>query len=65
MENRGECEARIRRLCLAYAENGCSAVGADALHGRFAVLERDVRWILDLNVLLAFHAICLWHFVLN
>ena len=55
----------VRNLCFTDAENRGPAVRAYALHGRFAVLERDVRWVLDLNVLLTFHAICLWHFVLN
>jgi hypothetical protein len=52
-------------LGFAYAEDRCSAVWAHAFDGRFAVLERDVLWVLDLNVRLAFYAICLWHFEFN
>ncbi len=52
-------------LRFAYAEDGCSAIGADALHGRFAVLERDVLGILDLDVCFAFHTVGLWHFSFN
>ena len=48
-------------LCFAYAEYACSAVGADALDGWFAVLERDVRWVLDLYVRLTFYTVCLGH----
>ena len=53
------------RLRFADAEYGGSAVGAHAFDGWFAVLERDVRWVLDLYARLAFYAVCLWHFVLN
>ena len=52
-------------LCFPYAEDRGSAVRADAFDGRFAVLERHVLWVLDLYACLTFHAICLWHFVLN
>ena len=51
-------------LRFAYAEDACSAVGADAFDGGFAVLERDVRWVLDLYVRFALYAICLGHFLI-
>jgi hypothetical protein len=50
-----------RWLCFAYAEDRGSAVGAHAFDGWFAVLERDVLWVLDLDVGLTFYAVCLWH----
>ncbi len=49
-------------LALSDAEDGGSAVGADAFDCSLSVLERDVRWILDLDVCFAFDAVCLWHF---
>ena len=62
---RGRKFAWLSVLCFADAEDAGSAVRAYALHGWFAVLERDVLWVLDLDVRLAFYAICLWHFVFN
>src|SRR2546426_4614174 len=50
-------------LGFAYAEHGCSAVGADAFDGRLAVLERDVLGVLDFHACFAFDAVCLWHIV--
>ena len=52
-------------LGFPYAENRGSAVGADAFDGWFAVLERYVLWVLDLDACLTFYTVCLWHFVLN
>ncbi len=49
-------------LALSDAEDGGSAVGAYALDRSLSVLERDVRWVLDLDVCFAFDAVCLWHF---
>ena len=49
-------------LALSDAEDGGTAVRAHALDGSFSVLERDVCWVLDLDVCFAFDAVCLWHF---
>ena len=49
-------------LTLSDSEDGGSAVGAYAFDRSLSVLERDVRWVLDLDVCLAFDAVCLWHF---
>jgi hypothetical protein len=49
-------------LTFSDAEDGGSAVGAYALDRGLSVLERDVGWVLDLDVGFAFDAVCLWHF---
>jgi len=49
-------------LTFSDSEDGGSAVGADAFDCSLSVLERDVRWVLDLDVCFAFDAVCLWHF---
>ena len=48
-------------LTLSDSEDRGPAVRADALDRSLSVLERDVLWILDLDVGFAFDAICLWH----
>ena len=49
-------------LTLSDSKDGGSAVGAYAFDCSFSVLERDVRWVLDLDICFAFDAVCLWHF---
>lgn len=51
----------LRGLGLSYSEDRGPTIRANALHGRFTVLERDVRRVLYLNIRLAFNAIRLWH----
>jgi len=50
------------QLTLSDSEDGGSAVGAYAFDRSLSVLERDVRWVLYLDVCFAFDAVCLWHF---
>ncbi len=57
----GEREARDEPLTLSDSEDGGSAVGAYAFYCSLSVLERDVRWVLDLDVCFAFDTVCLWH----
>ncbi len=49
-------------LAFSDSEDGGSAVWAYAFDRSLSVLERDVRWVLDFDVCLAFDAVCLWHF---
>ena len=49
-------------LTFSDSEDGGSAVGAYAFDCSLSVLERDVRWVLDLDIGFAFDAVCLWHF---
>lgn len=65
IEKIGKSTVEVNVLGFPYAEDGGSAVGADAFDGRFAVLERDVLWVLDLYVCFAFYAVCLGHFSFN
>ena len=49
-------------LTFSDSEDGGSAVGAYAFDCSLSVLERDVGWVLYLDVGFAFDAVCLWHF---
>ena len=62
----GYLEALTIRLqvLLAYAEYLGPAPRADTLSRRTLVLHSDGPWVLDLNLLSAFHAICLHLYLL-
>jgi hypothetical protein len=51
----------VAGLALADAEYLGSALRADALDRRTLVLQGDLLWTLDLNLLLTLHAVCLCH----
>ena len=51
----------VAGLAFADAEYFGSALRADALYRRPLVLQGDLPWILDLNLLLTLHAVCLCH----
>jgi len=51
----------VAGLALADAEYLGSALRADTLDRRTLVLQGDLPWILDLNLLLTLHAVCLCH----